>query len=1838
MTFQKLNTELHMLSEKDLTSQHSSDNNGLAYDSITVSTTSKEQRQDESETDTGSSVETSRDQPHSASHKSDNSLSSESSGKGTKSKMSKRAKRIEEKLKRIAERSLFDTDGDLSTHNILEHTSSPALSTRNSRKRKLGIPEERPENEQRRNAAEKQVKRGASHKQLTESSKKRIAENKSNTVFSDMHRPAKPKKRRKPDIEESKQEDFRKTQQGRLLQHGLPKSTSNNAPLSIGSGRQKNPIIDIPRMTDTLLRTAKTPLDELRNEWLSVRETKLQGILAHHDAAVRELYHLEIYQNMLEYNPASAAQAGDERLVKYVQNHDLWDLVDERILQKSRSTGGRINTRRSLHQRRTSLVRLLQNSISQSQTCSSTLAAKNVQHGSSSALCTYINSGTGLRRYKKQFASLDDYLASFISVDDNEDITPEEAQELMDKEISIRERLNALNKSGGFLTRLQDIANRRPHAERHRSESHHDIMISQMQVAARLFSSNNKYRKNAARRCAKAIDRYWESIRTHDERLQKEESKRMMRLAKWTAQQVKKKWKVVERVCEARYKELLKEEQVQQGRRHLEMILEHSEQMLGVRMEELSSQMNEDQLQQEREDISSENITQTVELDTNYFDDHVSETEDKSTDVKWEDGEDVNDHFIDDDEESEDDHDELEALTADQNLPIERLLEKYNYRFEGDGEAEEGNDTKTGATDNISTTAKTEEAFADGYVEYTGNLESHQSVEDEEFTVGDLEDDDIVIEQDGESEDDDIELNALAEEAELSVEQLMEKYNYRVGEEDEGSDADDEEEPETEDAADRIKETLSDECQHKVRREIQMPSRRASLQAYGFKRPRLEEDDDEEIDIVGVEEEDMAGNDGENGGMEGKGIVVLGDSEDDDRTVTDYGSSVSEDELEQDVSRSDIEKNQLKVDTKVMQESAKASPSEPRTPAPTETIQPTGTTLSTTKVVTKIPFLLRGVLREYQHVGLDWLASLYNNGLNGILADEMGLGKTIQTISLLAYLACEKGVWGPHLIVVPTSVILNWEMEFKKWLPGFKILTYYGNPKERKEKRFGWSKDNAFHVCITSYQLVIQDQMVFRRKAWQYLILDEAHHIKNFRSQRWQVLLNFNSNRRLLLTGTPLQNNLMELWSLLYFLMPNGVSQTMPIGFANQKEFQEWFSHPVDRMIENQQGMDDDSRAAIQKLHTVLRPYLLRRLKADVEKQLPEKHEHIVYCRLSKRQRYLYDDFMSRAKTKETLASGNFLSIINCLMQLRKVCNHPDLFEERPIMTSFSMTNDVQCTGQSVEDIVRLRLLSEGDSMKKKPTLDFLNVLLLTNECSMSASLSTEYEALDATNRFHNRISFHYKHVSTVESRGVVSRDYQDMKKYAKYLDMKTHLNAARRWESLLYVNTFRCSQRPIYGINLITMLRAATERNHARFFATNWDARTYLERCDTIRQLVLGYKDRIDANIDIIERYGFVTPKTVIYQPKEPVPLNLQASIQAQLRKAFDNDIFHPIYSRLTIAFPDKRLLQYDCGKLQKLATLLRDLAANGHRALIFTQMTRVLDVLEAFLNMHGHRYLRLDGATKIEQRQVMTERFNNDKKILCFILSTRSGGLGINLTGADTVIFYDSDWNPSMDKQCQDRTHRIGQTRDVHIYRFVTEYTIEENIFKKANQKRMLDNVVIQEGEFTNDYFHKMDWWRDLPEVTDNSVDKNPVAPNMDIEQALLEAEGDETDAAAAIAARNEMNMDEREFDDSTATTPMRQPSAVPSSRSASESPAPVELSVTTAYPAGVDDSKSVEGLEPMETDEIGEEMQLAVGHVDQYMLRFWEREMFGKYLGFGGLPEPEDVMQLEPRLSED
>ncbi|KAJ4358100.1 swr1 complex component [Didymosphaeria variabile] len=849
----------------------------------------------------------------------------------------------------------------------------------------------------------------------------------------------------------------------------------------------------------------------------------------------------------------------------------------------------------------------------------------------------------------------------------------------------------------------------------------------------------------------------------------------------------------------------------------------------------------------------------------------------------------------------------------------------------------------------------------------------------------------------------------------------------------------------------------------------------------------------------------------------------------------------------------------------------------------------------------EVPSLLRGTLREYQHDGLDWLANLYDSDTNGILADEMGLGKTIQTISVLAYVALHRQKWGPHLVVVPTSVMLNWEMEFKKFLPGFKILTYYGDIAERKRKRIGWRNTgrDMINVVITSYQLILQDAAAFKMRAWQYLVLDEAHNIKNFKSQRWQTMLNLRTERRLLLTGTPLQNNIDELWSLLYFLMPAGFAGEGRI--AGLEEFTMALKNPTSQILEQgRQQLDAEAQRIVKKLHEVLRPYLLRRLKADVEKQMPGKYEHVVYCKLSKRQRQLYDGFMGRASTKEILSSGNYMSIINCLMSLRKVCNHPDLFETRAIVTSMAMSKSVAARFEIKDFLIRKRL-SEGME-DKVVSLEALNLVFAHRERT-STLQARRAQQIRATRPLEDLIEVQTRRInqaaeavpSSIQSTlaAMANRERTAVREHLRTclkltrartqflpiygkglidrltMDYESYAFGAREPDEQITRPPQPSYNNPAYGppgmqyhqpnpfghgpVSLPPVI-GTKEGRRGRLgfrqplhpaFASLW----HQQKINAFTDMIPTLEQRAEALEPLVTRFTCVTPAVAA---EELAPLTLSNTGVQLVRSsdmAYRRDPFHESRIRQSIAFPDKRLLQYDCGKLQRLATLLRDLQAGGHRALIFTQMTKVLDILEQFLNIHGHRYLRLDGATKVEQRQILTDRFNNDPRILCFILSSRSGGLGINLTGADTVIFYDLDWNPAMDKQCQDRSHRIGQTRDVHIYKFVSEYTIEANILRKSNQKRLLDDVIIQKGDFTTDTFNRVTW-RDalddgLGDEAGAAMDRvlGEKAGLLGDARVMGTVEDTEDMAAATVAQKeivDEIHDDQVDFSESAAATP--------------------------------------------------------------------------------------------------
>ncbi|KAL8734865.1 MAG: hypothetical protein Q9166_001217 [cf. Caloplaca sp. 2 TL-2023] len=481
--------------------------------------------------------------------------------------------------------------------------------------------------------------------------------------------------------------------------------------------------------------------------------------------------------------------------------------------------------------------------------------------------------------------------------------------------------------------------------------------------------------------------------------------------------------------------------------------------------------------------------------------------------------------------------------------------------------------------------------------------------------------------------------------------------------------------------------------------------------------------------------------------------------------------------------------------------------------------------------------LIGGTLKEYQIKGLQWMISLYNNNLNGILADEMGLGKTIQTISLLTYLIEKKQQSGPFLVIVPLSTLTNWNLEFEKWAPSIVKIVYKGNPTQRKaqQQQIRWGQ---FQVLLTTYEYIIKDRPVLSKIKWVHMIVDEGHRMKNANSKLSQTLTQYYHTRfRLILTGTPLQNNLPELWALLNFVLPTI--------FKSVKSFDEWFNTP----FANTGGQDkmelteEEQLLVIRRLHKVLRPFLLRRLKKDVEKDLPDKQEKVIKCRFSALQAKLYKQLVTYNKMSVSDGKGGtkgMRGLSNMLMQLRKLCNHPFVFEE-----------------------------------------------------------------------------------------------------------VETQMNPEK-----------------------------------------------------------------------------------------------------------LSND-----------------LLWRTAGKFELLDRVLPKFQRSGHRVLMFFQMTQIMNIMEDFLRLRGMHYLRLDGGTKSDDRSELLAQFNApNSPYFCFLLSTRAGGLGLNLQTADTVIIYDSDWNPHQDLQAQDRAHRIGQKNEVRILRLISSNSVEEKILERANYKLDMDGKVIQAGKFDN------------------------------------------------------------------------------------------------------------------------------------------------------------------------
>ncbi|EEC70656.1 hypothetical protein OsI_01941 [Oryza sativa Indica Group] len=722
------------------------------------------------------------------------------------------------------------------------------------------------------------------------------------------------------------------------------------------------------------------------------------------------------------------------------------------------------------------------------------------------------------------------------------------------------------------------------------------------------------------------------------------------------------------------------------------------------------------------------------------------------------------------------------------------------------------------------------------------------------------------------------------------------------------------------------------------------------------------------------------------------------------------------------------------------------------------------------------PSCIKGKMRDYQLAGLNWLIRLYENGINGILADEMGLGKTLQTISLLGYLHEFRGITGPHMVVAPKSTLGNWIKEIQRFCPILRAVKFLGNPEERNHIRENLLQPGKFDVCVTSFEMAIKEKTTLKRFSWRYIIIDEAHRIKNENSLLSKTMRIYNTNYRLLITGTPLQNNLHELWSLLNFLLPEI--------FSSAETFDEWF----------QISGENDQQEVVQQLHKVLRPFLLRRLKSDVEKGLPPKKETILKVGMSQMQKQYYRALLQ--KDLEVInAGGERKRLLNIAMQLRKCCNHPYLFQgAEPGPPYTTGEHLVENAGKMVLLDKLLPKLKDRDSRvlifsQMTRLLDILEDYLMYRGyqyCRIDGN--TGGEDRDASIEAFNKPGSE-KFVFLLSTRagglGINLATADVVVLYDSDWNPQADLQAqdrAHRIGQKKEVQVFRfCTE---YTIEEKVIERAykklaldalvIQQGRLAEQKTVNKDDLLQMVRFGA--EMVFSSKDSTitDEDIDRIIAKGEETTAELDAKMKKFTEdaIKFKMDDTAELYD-FDDDKeenkldFKKLVSDNWIE-PPRRERKRNYSESEYFKQALRQGAPAKPREPRIPRMPHLLlDILEDYLMYRGYQYCRIDGNTGGEDRDASIEAFNKPgSEKFVFLLSTRAGGLGINLATADVVVLYDSDWNPQADLQAQDRAHRIGQKKEVQVFRFCTEYTIEEKVIERAYKKLALDALVIQQG----------------------------------------------------------------------------------------------------------------------------------------------------------------------------
>ncbi|KAL4142943.1 hypothetical protein QTP88_005331 [Uroleucon formosanum] len=760
------------------------------------------------------------------------------------------------------------------------------------------------------------------------------------------------------------------------------------------------------------------------------------------------------------------------------------------------------------------------------------------------------------------------------------------------------------------------------------------------------------------------------------------------------------------------------------------------------------------------------------------------------------------------------------------------------------------------------------------------------------------------------------------------------------------------------------------------------------------------------------------------------------------------------------------------------------------------------------------PTIFQGSLKHYQLKGMNWLANLYDQGINGILADEMGLGKTVQSIAFLCHIAETYRVWGPFLIVSPSSTLHNWQQEIARFVPAFKVVPYWGNPQERKILRQFWdqkglhTQEASFHVVITSYQLIVSDFKYFNRIKWQYLVLDEAQAIKSTNSVRWKLLLTFRCRNRLLLTGTPVQNSMAELWALLHFIMP-----TM---FDSHDEFTEWFSKDIESHAENKTGIDEKH---LSRLHLILKPFMLRRIKKDVENELSDKIEILMYCPLTSRQKMLYSALRKKIRIEDLLHSaGSYQSspnvtsnLMNLVMQFRKVCNHPELFERREARSPFFFCPIEYIVPKMIyfDNSVKYNFLSKQHLFANR--FFIYNVEQVHHSCFPKNNDKSQrcnmfcfsrLLKMSATELFQITNSGLFYRILNI----LIQQKKDNLISEKNCWDKNSILwpfIEQRVPEPFKFITPIISSCTITHTTHLHHHMNETMEHKLHRLKRANSDMNITMENIYVENISLNNYTPRPSQIYEckptqLPPFIYFYCPKVTTKARQLWVPGSRSAAYIWQQHETCDSiqgyslifnghssfshnqwscehlggiNALKPQNGWSNISIPDKQSLVTDCGKLKILDSLLTKLKQENHRVLIYSQMTRMIDILEEYMWYKKLRYMRLDGSSKISERRDMVADFQNRSDIFVFLLSTRAGGLGINLTAADTVIFYDSDWNPTVDQQAMDRAHRLGQTKQVTVYRLITQNSIEERILQRAKEKSEIQRMVISGGNLKPD-----------------------------------------------------------------------------------------------------------------------------------------------------------------------